>query len=107
MALTKTSPSADSPSNPIRITATGDLLASTVEQERARLLGLLQDISAPVVLDISKVTEIDSLGITLVLGVFKHCHKMGLAFAIEGVSPEIMRVFRLFSLPKLFAVKEV
>jgi anti-anti-sigma factor len=90
----------------LRILASGDLLASSVEGERTRLLGLLEGVAVPVVLDLAQVKEIDSLGITLVLGVYKTCQKRGLAFSLTGVHPEIMRVFRLFSLPKLFPIQE-
>ncbi len=91
----------------LRIPMEVNLLASTVEAERSRLQALLQHARGPVVLDLRKVEEIDSLGITLVLGTFKSCHKNGLPFSLEGVNPDLMRVFRLFSLPKLFPVKEI
>lgn len=89
-----------------RLEAHGDLVASTVEQERSALLSRVETLTGPVIFDLSRVKEIDSLGITLVLGLFKSCQKLGLPFSVEGVSPEIMRVFRLFSLPKVFPVKE-
>ncbi len=89
-----------------RLAASGDLVASTVEQERATLLARIEGLTGPVVFDLSAVKEIDSLGITLVLGLFKSCQKLGLPFSVEGVSPDILRVFRLFSLPKVFPVKE-
>lgn len=95
-----------SPTGETRLLASGDLVASTVEQERAALLSRIETLTGPVVFDLSQVQEIDSLGITLVLGLFKSCQKLGLPFSVEGVSPDIMRVFRLFSLPKVFPVRE-
>lgn len=94
------------PTHETRLQTRGDLLASTVEQERNNLLATIEDLTGPVIFDLSNVKEIDSLGITLVLGLFKSCQKKGLPFSVEGVSPDIMRVFRLFSLPKVFPVKE-
>lgn len=94
------------PSSDNRLEPQGDLVASTVEAERATLLTVIDELTGPVVFDLRRVKEIDSLGITLVLGLFKSCQKKGLPFSVEGVSPDIMRVFRLFSLPKVFPVKE-
>ncbi len=99
-------PNSHPPTHETRLQTQGDLLASTVEQERTTLLARIEDLTGPVIFDLSMVKEIDSLGITLILGLFKSCQKKGLPFSVEGVSPEIMRVFRLFSLPKVFPVKE-
>jgi anti-anti-sigma factor len=59
-----------------------------------------------VVLDLSAVEQIDSLGITLVLGLFKSCQKGGAAFSVEGVSADLMRVFKLFNLTVYFPVTQ-
>lgn len=85
----------------------GDLVASTVEALRAQLLSALEGASGTVALDISRARQIDSLGVTLVLGLFKSCQAKGLAFRVEGAIPDIARVFRLFNLTKFFDVAEV
>lgn len=90
----------------LRLAPASDLTASTVEAERATFHARLDAAEGPVSLDLSGVREIDSLGITLILGLFKSCQKKGLAFSVEGVSPDILRVFKLFSLPKLFPISE-
>jgi anti-anti-sigma factor len=90
----------------LRLQPKVDLVASTVEAQRGAMMKALEARQSAVVLDLSKVERIDSLGITLVLGLFKTCQKSGVAFAIEGVKPDIMRVFRLFNLPKFFSIVE-
>jgi anti-anti-sigma factor len=90
----------------LRLNPKGDIVASTVESLRDALLTALEEATGPVVLDLASTKQIDSLGITLVLGLFKTCQKKQLGFAIEGVSPDILRVFRLFNLTKFFPVKE-
>lgn len=102
--MTKASPNTDS--GVLRLKPHGDLIASTVEGERNRLMQALDSSTGPVVLDLAGVKEIDSLGITLILGTFKTCQKASRTFAVEGVSAEIHRVFKLFSLPKLFPISE-
>ena len=91
----------------LRLNPRGDIVASSVEALRDALLKALETAKGPVVLDLSSTKQIDALGITLVLGLFKTCQKQSLAFSIEGVSPDLLRVFRLFNLTKFFPVQEV
>ncbi len=90
----------------LRLNPRGDLVASTVEGLRDAMLKALEKAAGPVVLDLSATRQIDSLGITLVLGLFKTCQQKRLAFSIEGVSADIHRVFRLFNLTRFFPVQE-
>ena len=90
----------------LRLRPKVDLVASTVEAQRGAMMKALENNSSPVVLDLAEVDLLDSLGITLVLGLFKTCQKGGASFAIEGVKPDIMRVFRLLNLPKFFSITE-
>ena len=71
------------------------------------MMKALETSSEGVVLDLAAVEQLDSLGITLVLGLFKSCQKAGRAFSVEGVKPDIMRVFKLFNLPRFFPIAEV
>ncbi|MDR3671045.1 MAG: STAS domain-containing protein [Holophaga sp.] len=90
----------------LRLAPKVDLVASTVEIQRGAMMKALDSRQGAVVLDLSAVEQIDSLGITLVLGLFKTCQKAGNPFRIEGVRADIMRVFRLFNLPKFFSILE-
>jgi serine/threonine-protein kinase RsbW len=90
----------------LRLIPKSDLVASTVEQHRTSMMKALESAGDKVVLDLSSVELLDSLGITLVLGLFKSCQKSGAAFSIEGVKPDILRVFKLFNLTKFFPVVE-
>lgn len=88
----------------LRLTPKNDLVASSVDDQRASMMKALESAGDTVVLDLSTVDIIDSLGITLVLGLFKSCQKSGAAFSIEAVKPDIMRVFKLFNLTKFFPI---
>ncbi len=88
----------------VRLNPNGDLVASTVELLRDGMLKALDAAKVAVVLDLSSTKHIDSLGITLVLGLFKSCQKQGLAFSIEGANPDLLRVFKLFNMTKFFSV---
>ena len=90
----------------LRLQPKVDLVASTVEVQRTAMMKALEAGKGAVVLDLTSVDQLDSLGITLILGLFKTCQKTGTPFSIEGVKPDLMRVFRLFNLPKFFPVLE-
>jgi anti-anti-sigma factor len=90
----------------VRLNPKGDLVASTVEILRDGMLKAMGEAKVAVVLDLSSTKQIDSLGITLVLGLFKSCQKQAVAFSIEGASPDLLRVFKLFNLTKFFPIAE-
>lgn len=90
----------------LRLAPRTDLVASTVEAHRTSMMKAIEGASESVVLDLADVEQIDSLGITLVLGLFKSCQKSGAVFSVVGVKPDILRVFKLFNLTKFFSVTE-
>lgn len=106
MTSVKSQLSAKKQGEVLHLAPKSDLVASTVEGHRASLSKAIEDAKGAVVLDLSSVDQVDSLGITLVLGLFKSCQKAEITFSIEGVKPDIMRVFRLFNLTKFFSVTE-
>ena len=93
-------------SSDLRLKPQVDLVASTVEGQREIMMKALETAAGSVVLDLEGVEQLDSLGITLVLGLFKTCQKAGTRFSIEGVKPDLMRVFRLFNLAKFFPIHQ-
>ena len=90
----------------LRLAPRTDLVASAVEDLRAALLDAMAEPGPAVVLDLVAVEVLDSLGITLILGLFRSSQKAGAAFSIQNVRPDLMRVFRLFNLTKFFPVNE-
>jgi anti-anti-sigma factor len=90
----------------LRLMPQVDLVASTVEAQRAAIMKAMERRPGTVVLDLGEVEQLDSLGITLILGLFKSCRKDGVPFAIEEARADLMRVFRLFNLPKFFPIAE-
>lgn len=90
----------------ISIHPKAELVASQVETLRDALQTALQGVKGRVVLDLDGITQIDSMGVTLILGLYKSAQNQGLGFAVTGVDRNLMRVFRLFSLTKFFPVEE-
>jgi anti-sigma B factor antagonist len=90
----------------LRFTAAEALVARNIPDQRAQLQEDLSAATGPVVLDLAQVDVVDSLGITLVVRLYKSCEQKGLAFSVAGASAEILRLFRFFSLSDLFPIKE-
>jgi anti-sigma B factor antagonist len=90
----------------LRIAAGGNLVASTVEEHRTAAMEALAAPCKEAILDLSSSEVVDSLGITLILGIFKTCQQRKIPFKVEGANADLMRVFKLFSLPKLFPIQE-
>ena len=90
----------------LRLKAQDSLSAAHVAAQRAFLKECLGQAGNAVVLDLSSSELVDSLGITLVVGLYKSCKEKGLAFSVEGANAEVARLFKFFSLDELFEIRE-
>jgi anti-sigma B factor antagonist len=88
------------------LTALGNLVANNVDSQRASLKEHLGQAKQAVVLDLSSADLVDSLGITLVVGLYKSCKEKGLAFSVAGANVEVLRLFKFFSLNEVFEIRE-
>ena len=89
----------------LRIQPAEDLVASSIADQRTEIMAALEAGAGQVVLDLSGVQHVDSLGISLIVGLFKSCQTKDCTFSVEGVNGNILRVFKLFKLPQYFPVK--
>ena len=103
--MPQTQPSSNA-SGLLRIHAGGNLVASTVEEKRKMAMEALTAPCTEAVLDLTAAEVVDSLGITLILGLYKTCQQRKVPFRVEGANADLMRVFKLFSLPRLFPIQE-
>ncbi len=90
----------------LRIHPKAELVASQVEPLRDAFQAALQGVKGKVILDLDGITQIDSMGVTLILGLYKSTQNLGVEFGVVGVDRNLARVFRLFSLTKFFPVEE-
>lgn len=84
----------------------GNLVASTVDAHRKAAMEALAGPCAEVVLDLAASEVVDSLGITYLLGLYKTCQQRRIPFRVVRANPDLMRVFRLFNLQKIFSIEE-
>jgi len=90
----------------LRLAALGSLVANNVAAQRTYLKEHLDQAKKAVVLDLSAAEMVDSLGITLVVGLYKSCQERSLAFSVEGVNAEVLRLFKFFNLNEVFEIRE-
>ena len=57
------------------------------------------------VVDLSGVKVVDSLGVNLLVGLYKECRKHGKAYQVTHCSPPIRRLFDLYKLTGYFGVE--
>ncbi|MCA0385210.1 MAG: STAS domain-containing protein [Firmicutes bacterium] len=55
-----------------------------------------------VVLDLVNIRNIDSMGVTFVIGLYKKMENQGKAFSVSGASDDIVSLFKLMKLDQFF-----
>lgn len=92
----------------LRLVAEADF---TIEHAQALQQQLKSQIEAhtgePVVLDLSAIHFMDSVGVKLVVGLFKSCQLKSLPLTVEVASGQILRLLNLCKLSQMLTVKEV
>ncbi|MFG3283288.1 STAS domain-containing protein [Streptomyces sp. NPDC048111] len=56
----------------------------------------------PVLIDLSDLTYCDSTGITVLIGADRQAHETGTPLVLVGVTADLMHVFRIIGLDRLF-----
>ncbi len=85
-----------------------DLIASNVETLRDRMLGELKNNpdTEKIVLDAEGIEIVDSLGLNLVIGLYRQVNNESKTFEIVHVGDKFMKVANFFRFPSLFEVKK-
>lgn len=92
--------------NSLELLALSNLVASNLEKQTQVIKDNLeknQDIEL-VILNLENVTEIDSMGINLVVGLFKQTQNKKIKFKVINASRPIINLFNLFKLTSYFEV---
>ncbi len=85
-----------------------DLTANNIEQFREDLDRFLsdEDDMAEVDVDLTNTKNIDSVGVTFIVGLYKQLKNEGILFRITGASEDVKSLFRLMKLDKLFELED-
>lgn len=87
------------------LTLQEDLIASNVRDFKSIVEKYLLDDMGKVdevILDLSTCENIDSVGVTFVVGVYKQVTNEAMGFRITGSSDEIKQLFKLMKLDEFF-----
>lgn len=88
----------------LHLEARTPLVAAYVAAQRDFLKAQLDRAERAVVLDLTCAELVDSLGVTLIVGLFKSCRERQLGFSVVGANTEVLRLFHFFSLNDCFEI---
>jgi anti-anti-sigma factor len=91
--------------NVLTLTLQEDLVSTNVRNFKSVVEKYLQDEIGnvdEVILDLSACENIDSVGVTFVVGVYKQVTNEAMGFRITGSSDEIKQLFKLMKLDEFF-----
>lgn len=84
----------------------GEIDFSVAPRVRDRLLDLVGESRADVVLDMAGLDYIDSSGLALLLELRKHLQEHGRSVRVRSISPQVRKLFNLTQLAELFGLPE-
>ena len=82
----------------------GELDVSSASSLRERLLGILADQAPNLILDLSRLTFIDSTGISVLLAAERRAHELGGSLSLAGPQKIVTRVLHITSLDRHFPI---
>ncbi len=94
--------------NEIQLLLEHDLTANHVEQFHIEIDNFLKDENdmAELTVDLSQTKNIDSVGVTFVVSLYKKMKDEGIIFRIIGASDDVRSLFRLMKLDQLFGLED-
>ena len=90
----------------IRLVAQENLIFKTVQEIQMHCQRVLETtpVDIPLLLDLTHVQVVDSMGLKLVVGLLKSCQKQQRAFSLTEVSVPVAQVFKLSGLNEHLAM---
>jgi anti-anti-sigma factor len=85
-----------------------DLIAPNVKKMNVVLDEALKEIDSidEVVIDLNNIENIDSVGVSFVVSLYKNISNEGLEFRIINASDDIIQLFKLMRLDEFFIIEE-
>ena len=84
------------------------LTANNVTAYKNQLEYLLKDANMckGLILDMGQTDNIDSVGVTFVIGIYKRMKEIGKTFKVVGASQDVQMLFKLMKLDAFFEMSE-
>ncbi len=92
----------------LKMIATEDLQINHVQALQADMLKAMQKFKGKmVVLDLTQINHMDSMGVKLVIGLYKSCEENNISLRVEVSSPSILQLFKICKLNQFLDICEV
>lgn len=72
---------------------------------RASLVAYIKKTQGPLVMNLSRLTYLDSSGLAVLIEARRHLNEMKRVFSIEQITPEVRKIFELTQVGKLFGIE--
>lgn len=86
------------------LSVSGELDITTTAALRDRMVDILKDTTAPVIIDLSAVTFCDAAGLALLVGAQRRAKPHGFAVTLAGPRRNVSKLLRITGLDRAFAV---
>src|SRR6056297_321201 len=95
-------------SNLMKFIIQNDLIAPNVKDMNKVLMDALDQTNGieEVIVDLNKIENIDSVGVSFVVSLYKNISNEGLEFRIVNASNDIIQLFKLMRLDEFFIIEE-
>jgi anti-anti-sigma factor len=91
---------------PVKLAIKEDLICQNVYKIQKTLQDKLQADCGEVVLDLHKVAFIDSMGLKLIIGLYKSCQEKNRELRITGCAPKVHQILSLCGLNRYLHIEE-
>lgn len=94
--------------NLMKFVIQNDLIAPNVKEMNKLLMEALDETAGidEVIVDLNKIENIDSVGVSFVVSLYKNISNEGLEFRIVHASNDIIQLFKLMRLDEFFIIEE-
>lgn len=84
------------------VAVTGDLDAVTGADLRSELVGIIEQETGDVVVDLAGIDFVDSSGLGVLVGSLKRCQQNDRAFRLRNLPPKLDKIFVIAGLSRVF-----
>jgi len=90
-----------------KVSIEGNLIIDNAEKVKEELMKRLDNITPgkPVILDLSRVEEVDSSGLQLLVAFFKSLQNRGIKFSVTAIHKDMLEILNLSGLAKYFRLE--
>jgi anti-sigma B factor antagonist len=84
------------------VTVTGELDVATAEQAYAYISGVIDNLPAPVSVDLGGLTFCDASGLGMLAKAARHARQAGRQFTLTSARPPLLKIMRITGLDQAF-----